>query len=31
MEELFPVFLAAALGIAVWLYARGASRWILAV
>lgn len=29
MDELFPVLLAAALGIAISLYARGRTRWIL--
>lgn len=29
MEELFPVLLAAALGIAISLYTRGALRWVL--
>jgi hypothetical protein len=29
MEELFPVLVAAALGIAISLYARGATWWIL--
>jgi hypothetical protein len=31
MEEFFPVFLVAALGIAIWLYAPGRLRWILSV
>jgi hypothetical protein len=31
MEEFFPVFLAAALGVAIWLFARGRLRWILSV
>jgi hypothetical protein len=31
MEEFFPVFLAAALGIAIWLYVPGRVRWILSV
>ena len=31
MEEFFPVFLAAALGIGIWLYAPGRLGWILSV
>ena len=29
MDELFPVLLAAALGIAILLYTQGAARWVL--